>query len=63
MPMKLNKHAFDVLVQGDIEWLRRQPRTLEREHILQILDDVIKFGFYHRDELPYLATAAKLDGG
>lgn len=38
----LTQDAFKNLVDGDIEWLERQPRTLEREHILMILRDAVR---------------------
>jgi hypothetical protein len=37
MPTKLNKAAFQRLVDENLEWLRKQPRTLEREHIIEIV--------------------------
>ena len=38
MGLTLCKSAYEKLVKEDIEWLLKQPRTLEREHIKQILD-------------------------
>ena len=35
--MKLTRVAFEDLVAGDVGWLMQQPRTLERDHILEIL--------------------------
>ncbi len=35
---KLTKHAFEGMITQDIEWLMKQPRTLERTHIVQILE-------------------------
>lgn len=32
MTMKLNRPAYDKLVEEDLEWLEKQPRTLERPH-------------------------------
>lgn len=29
----LNREGYEKLIQEDLEWLRKQPRTLEREHI------------------------------
>lgn len=42
MPTKLNRDAYAQLVAEDIAWLRKQPRSLEREHILLILQGSIK---------------------
>lgn len=36
----LTKDGFTKTVQEDIEWLKKQPRTLERDHILLILERV-----------------------
>lgn len=30
---RLNRHAYQRLINEDLEWLSRQPRSLEREHI------------------------------
>lgn len=37
MPCQLNKAAYEQLIKEDVEWLRQQPRTLERHHIEQVL--------------------------
>lgn len=37
--LTLNKHAYSKLVQEDIEWLlENTERTLEREHIILVLN-------------------------
>ena len=33
MPTTLNKAAYQELIDGNIEWLLKQPRSLERHHI------------------------------
>ena len=33
MPIRLNKEAYQQLINEDLEWLLEQPRTLERDHI------------------------------
>lgn len=39
MPCNLLPHAYDQLVNEDIEWLKASaPDTLERDHILAVLD-------------------------
>ena len=35
--MKLNRSAYEALVAEVIRWLMAQPRSLERDHILVIL--------------------------
>lgn len=37
MPMRLNQHGWEILINDDLEWLLNQPRSLERDHIAQIL--------------------------
>lgn len=37
MSGKLNKHTYEQLIQEDIEWLERQPHSLERMHIIAIV--------------------------
>ena len=37
MSLWLNKRAFNELIEADIQWLREQPETLERDHIEQVL--------------------------
>jgi len=38
MGIKLNTEAYRKLISEDIEWLKKQPRSLEQEHILAILE-------------------------
>jgi hypothetical protein len=35
----LNRSAFEAAIAEDVEWLKRQPDSLERRHILMILRD------------------------
>lgn len=37
--MKMNRESFEEAIKRNIEWLKKQQRTLEREHILLILED------------------------
>jgi hypothetical protein len=37
MASEINKWAYEKLINEDIEWLLKQPRTLEREHIEVVL--------------------------
>ena len=39
MGMMMNRTAYQKLIDEDIEWLLKQPRTLEREHIHAILKE------------------------
>ena len=39
MGTKVNRAAYEKLIKEDLEWLLSQPRTLERDHIQQILLD------------------------
>jgi len=36
--MKVNHGAWVKLLEEDIEWLRQQPRTLERDHVIGCLE-------------------------
>lgn len=35
--MGVSRRAYQELIDGDIEWLLRQPRDLKREHIEAVL--------------------------
>ena len=37
MSMQICKETYQKLIDGDIEWLLRQPRDLERDHIEAVL--------------------------
>lgn len=37
MPCELNRSAYEQLLREDLEWLLAQPRTLERDHIADLL--------------------------
>ncbi len=45
MSSKLNKFAYEQLINEDIEWINTMPRTLEREHIIDVLKYSVKL-FY-----------------
>lgn len=49
MPTTLNKSAYQKLVKEDLEWLQKQPRSLERDHIEQVLKWSI--GQLYQDEI------------
>lgn len=35
----MNLKAFEQMIAADLDWLLRQPRSLERDHIRRILED------------------------
>lgn len=37
MTSRLTKHTYERLVEENLQWLREQPRTLEREHVIEIV--------------------------
>lgn len=41
MALTLNKTAYSKLVEEDIEWLLKQPRSLERDHIVAVLKESV----------------------
>ena len=42
MGCKLNNTTLSLLIQEDLEWLLKQEKTLEREHIRLILEEKIR---------------------
>lgn len=38
----MNKIAYVEMVEQDIDWLMKQPRTLEREHIVAVLRNSVE---------------------
>lgn len=45
MPTRLNKASYTKLIEENIAWLRKQPETLERAHIIQVLRASIEFEY------------------
>lgn len=45
MVMRLNREAYAKLIAENITWLDKQPRSLEREHIRQILLKVVEYEY------------------
>lgn len=39
MGMMMNRESYERLIQEDIAWLNTMPRTLERDHIIDVLED------------------------
>ena len=68
MSMKMNKSSYITLIEEDIAWLEKMPRTLERDHIIAILklsptreyDDQTELS-YHRHKLDRKIHWAKRD--
>jgi hypothetical protein len=55
--MRLNKHGYEQLINEDIAWLEKIPRTLERDHIIAVLKCSIEHeypSFTMKDLLPDL---------
>ena len=42
MGMIVNREAYQKLIDEDIEWLLKQPRTLERDHIVSVLKNSVE---------------------
>lgn len=38
----VNREAYQKLIDKDIEWLLKQPRSLERDHIVNVLKNSVK---------------------
>lgn len=45
MSRKLNELAYRKLIEEDLEWLDKQPRTLERQHIESIVRESTFFNY------------------
>lgn len=52
MPLTLNKSAYTQLIEEDIDWLLKQPRTLEREHIVAVLRESIESFYPPKEYIP-----------
>ena len=42
MGMVVNREAYQKLIDEDIEWVIKQPRTLERDHIVSVLKNSVE---------------------
>ena len=38
----INREAYQKLIDEDIEWLLKQPRRLERDHIVSVLKNSVE---------------------
>lgn len=47
--MGVSRRAYQELIDGDIEWLLRQPRDLKREHIEAVLRKSVEL-LYGKEE-------------
>ncbi len=45
MAMKLNREAYERLIAEDIAWLESMPRTLERDHVIEIVKSSPRFQY------------------
>ena len=59
MSGKLTKSGFSQLIEGDISWLLKQPKTLERDHIEALLNESVSKYYPTPEQL--IATEAVLD--
>ena len=42
MSVLISPEAYKRLLQGDLDWLLKQPKSLEKDHIEAILKNLIK---------------------
>lgn len=52
----ITKEAYQKLVDEDIAWLKQQPRTLERDHVIEIVSNSVTMYY---DELAALRERLK----
>lgn len=57
MSGKLTRAAFQQLIAEDIAWLEAQPRTLEREHVIQAVREAERY--YYEDAQDEAIKAAR----
>ena len=58
MSCKLNRAAYQKLVDEDVEWLLAQPRALERDHVIDIVKESV--GYYY-DHAQLAAQSAQIE--
>jgi hypothetical protein len=49
--MRLNRASYAALADEDIAWLKAQPRTLEREHVIGVVEASKKFLYLDAEPL------------
>lgn len=54
MPIPLNRKAYQQLIDENLDWLDRQPRSCEREHIRQIVRQSPEREFNDKDKIQSL---------
>ena len=42
MSVLISSEAYKRLLQGDLDWLLKQPKSLEKDHIEAVLKNLIK---------------------
>ena len=42
MEMMINREDYQKLIDEDIEWILKQPRSLERDHIVSVLKNSVE---------------------
>lgn len=47
MAGKVNRHAYQTMIDQDVAWLESMPRTLERDHAIMIVKDSVR-AYYDR---------------
>ena len=45
MSMRMTRREYERLVAENIAWLKTMPRTLERDHILMILGEAVRYEY------------------
>ncbi len=45
MSMRMTRREYERLVAENIAWLKTMPRTLERDHILTILGEAVRYEY------------------
>ena len=45
MSMRMTRREYERLVAENIAWLKTMPRTLERDHILTILNEAVRYEY------------------
>ena len=51
--MEISRRSYQELIDGDIEWLLRQPRDLERDHIEAVLRKSVELLYGKEEQLMY----------
>lgn len=59
MGTKMNKKSYQKLIDENLEWLNKQPKTLERMHIADIVKESIDF--YYPKQVDNLPISSVVD--